>query len=406
MSMAATQLLWSAIAAAYVGISRWLVRKRGGACETAFAVLNVVVVFLFFIWDPAQPALAFETMALYLAIVIIQYWALDLHIRRGGFFTHAAFFLPILILIIFRIPRVHSLFVLTGISYLAFRTSYLVVEVRNGTVEKPGLWRYLGFAFFAPTLSVGPISPYRLHHQAFADSERPVIPVRRALLRVIIGLVKYRFLGRLCVELTYFPMLATGQEHHPLDVLIAAVAYLIYLYLNFSGFCDIAIGGAGLIGIPVAENFDHPFAARNIKEFWNRWHITLSHYLRDVVFSPMSKALVRLLGPAHLNLAITISVLTVFVLIGAWHGLGWNFVAFGLAHGLAVVANQYYTLGLKRWLRKDQFAAYNRSGVIRAVAVVLTFCYAAAALFLFLGSTIAAKTVAAAFGVLPGGGAN
>ena len=74
-------------------------------------------------------------------------------------------------------------------------------------------------------------------------------------------------------------------------------AYYIYLYLNFSGFCDVVIGASALIGITIDENFDNPFRARNVNDFWTRWHITLSTYLRDMVFTPLSKMLIRLTGP-------------------------------------------------------------------------------------------------------------
>lgn len=395
---APTILLGMAVAAVYVALCRWLVKKQGRLREITFALLNIGIVFYFFFWDSAHPMVSVKTMGVYLLIVLGQYLVLDHFPDRPGWISWIGFLLPIGILVVFRMQPMHSLFKLTGLSYLAFRTSYLVLEVRNGIAKKPNVWEYFGFAFFAPTLSVGPISPYSLHRQAFAGSGRSEIPVGRALLRVIVGMVKYRFLGAICDQLTYFPMLATGQVHHRIDVVIAAVAYYLYLYCNFSGFCDIAIGGAGLMGISVAENFDNPFAARNIKDYWNRWHITLSHYMRDVVFSPLSKALVRLLGPARINHAVAISVFVVFLLIGVWHGVGWKYAAFGMAHGLALVVNLYYTLMLKRWLGKDMFAAYNRNPLIRAVAVALTFSYVTAALFIFHGNTEVIQTVRAIFG--------
>jgi len=138
-----------------------------------------------------------------------------------------------------------------------------------------------------------------------------------------------------------------------------------------------------LIGIPVPENFDNPFAARNVRDFWNRWHITLSHNMRDVVFAPLSKFFARLFGPAHVNHAIALTIVVVFLLIGIWHGVGWNFAAYGAAHALGVVVNHYYTIGLEavagaRWVQGLQ-----RESWIRALAVMLTFCYCAASLILF-----------------------
>jgi D-alanyl-lipoteichoic acid acyltransferase DltB (MBOAT superfamily) len=147
-----------------------------------------------------------------------------------------------------------------------------------------------------------------------------------------------------------------------------------------------AIGAAGLIGIPVPENFQDPFSARNLREFWNRWHITLSQYMRDVVFSPLSKYLARLMGPSQVNQAVAVTILVVFLLIGIWHGTGWNYAAFGLLQGVGVITTHYYTLGLKRWLGRDGFKAYNANPWIRAIGIVITFCFFSATLFFFANS--------------------
>jgi D-alanyl-lipoteichoic acid acyltransferase DltB (MBOAT superfamily) len=144
-----------------------------------------------------------------------------------------------------------------------------------------------------------------------------------------------------------------------------------------------AIGAAGLIGIPVPENFENPFAARNVKDFWNRWHITLSIWMRDVVFSPLSKFLVGKFGIRRADHAIALAIAIVFLLVGIWHGAGWNFVAYGAAHALGVVANHYYTIFLKTKLGREGFKAYNENQWIRGVAIVLTFCYCAASLIFF-----------------------
>jgi len=174
------------------------------------------------------------------------------------------------------------------------------------------------------------------------------------------------------------------DHYHPwIDLPVAILFYYLYLYVNFSGFCDMAIGTAGLIGIPVPENFNSPFAARNVKDFWNRWHITLSQYMRDVVFSPLSKYLVRLTGVAYADHAIALTIVIVFLLVGIWHGAGWNFAAYGAAHALGVVTNHYYTIALKKRLGRDGFKAYNANPWIHAVAVMLTFCYCATSLILF-----------------------
>jgi D-alanyl-lipoteichoic acid acyltransferase DltB (MBOAT superfamily) len=413
---------------AYILLGRWLVGTRMRWQGAAFGLLNVSAVYVFFFWNrDARFTILFNLLFVaYLALVSLQYVAMRRWSQRPGSLPWLAFLAPIGILAVIRYtpigplsalfsPAIYGVlqrhpeftlsWIFTGISYLAFRTSYLVLEVRNGVVPRPGFWEYLGFAFFAPTLSVGPISPYSQHHRAFAETGRPhpgevglpigrpEISVGTALLRVLTGAVKFRFFGPLLNQLTYSGLLLDGHPHRWVDLPIAAVAYYLYLYCNFSGFCDIAIGCAGLMGVPVAENFANPFAARNLRDFWNRWHITLSQYMRDVVFSPLSKILVRLIGAHRANHAIALAIFVVFLLVGVWHGVGWNYAAYGGAHALGVATDFYYTLALKRRLGRDRFVAYERNPVIRAAAVSLTFLYVTATLFLFANDFRSMKTI-------------
>ena len=366
-------------------VMRWL---RGGAREFAFAALNLAGLYLFF-FSGKDHRLA-PTFAAYLGLVGLQFAMLRLFAQRRGGLPWLAFFTPLLALVLVRyLPT--SLYagghfpygpLFVGISYLAFRASHLVLEVRNGVARVPDFCEYVGFCFFVPTISVGPINPYSNHRRGF-DANAPSIPAGRAALRILVGLVKFKFLGSVCFQLTYANLLLDDHYHPWTDLPVAMVFYYLFLYLNFSGFCDAAIGVAGLIGIPVAENFQTPFAARNVKDFWNRWHITLSQYMRDVVFSPLSKFLVRFTGPAHANQAVALAIVVVFLLVGIWHGVGWNFVAYGAVHALGVAANHYYTLGLKKRLGREGFKAYNENPWIHAVAVVSTFCFCVASLFIF-----------------------
>lgn len=379
---------------AYIVAGRMVMRRlAGGGRELAFAVLNVAGVFAFLFYGSKEHyALRF---GIYVALIAGLYLTLCLFAEKRGGWPWLAFFAPIAALIIVRyVPG--SVYValgqalgkswrggpnMVGISYLAFRCSRLVLEVRNGVAKKPNFLEYLNFAFFLPTMPVGPINTYANFRRGFDVPY--AVPVGRAALRILVGAVKYQFLGGLCNQLTYSGLLLDSHPHRWIDLPVAVLFFYLYLYCNFSGFCDMAIGAAGLIGIPVPENFDNPFAARNVKDFWNRWHITLSHYMRDMVFSPLSKFLVRLTGPAFADHAIALTIVVVFLLIGIWHGVGWNFAAYGAAHALGVVVNHYYTIGLKKRLGREGFKAYNANPWIRAVAVALTFCYCAASLILF-----------------------
>jgi D-alanyl-lipoteichoic acid acyltransferase DltB (MBOAT superfamily) len=367
-------------------VMKW---SRGVWRDGAFAALNLAAVYFLFFHGGGRRSWAFPA---YLALAAFQYVMLRLFAEKKRGWPWLAFFTPIAALILARyVPRSWTLTgtgflaftpFFIGLSYLAFRSSLLVLEIRNGRVPVPNFLRYLGFCFFVPTMSVGPISPYENHHRAFT-AEPPHLPAGRAWQRILVGFVKYRFVGSVCYQLTYGNLLFDDHYHPWIDLPVAMVFYYLYLYCNFSGFCDVAIGAAGLIGIPVAENFNDPFRARNIKELWNRWHITLSQYMRDVLFAPLSKYLVGLFGAARTNLAIAVAIVVVFLLIGIWHGVGWNYAVFGLAQALGVVAVHYYTVFLKKRLGRDGFKAYNDNRWIRGTATTFTFCYYAATLIFF-----------------------
>jgi len=378
----------------YVVLSRILIRRLSGLKrEGSLVVMNLAAVYGFLFYG--HNSYYTIRFMVYLILVTLQFLMLRLFAERRGGWPWLAFFTPIGALIFFRylpgsfFQEVSSLAGLKfpgipqmiGISYLAFRCSRLVLEVRNGVVKKPNFLEYLNFAFFLPTMPVGPINTYANFRRGF--TERYDVPVGRAALRILVGAVKYQFLGNLCNQLTYSGLLLDDHPHYWLDLPVAMLFYYLYLYLNFSGFCDMAIGAAGLMGIPIPENFDNPFAARNVKDFWNRWHITLSVWMRDVVFSPLSKFFVGKLGIQLADHAIALTITIVFLLVGIWHGCGWNFAAYGAVHALGVVTNHYYTIFLKKRLGREKFKAYNENRWIRAAAVALTFCYCGASLIFF-----------------------
>jgi D-alanyl-lipoteichoic acid acyltransferase DltB (MBOAT superfamily) len=405
---------------AYILIQRWVLGAAGRWKDGAFAVVNLLAVYLLYY----SGGLGWHGWLFYIALVILQYLPFRWWGERTDAWGWVAFLTPILILAIRLlvpldawilahvlpgwladrvVPRLQAKLAedpaykigagTIGLSYLCFRTSYLVLEVRNRVVPRPGFWAYLGFALFAPTLSVGPISPYSEHRRGFSRADRPEIPVGRALLRILVGLVKLRFLASILNQLTYAGLLFDGVPHRWADLAIAAGAYYLFLYCNFSGYCDVAIGIAGLMGIPVAENFDWPFGARNLKEFWNRWHITLSHYMRDVVFTPLAKGLTQIFGPAAASHAVVLPIIVVFLLIGIWHGVTWPYAVFGLIQALGLILNHYYSLVLKKRLGRARLADYNRSRAVRAAAVALTNVYFGASLFFFANDSGQIRTI-------------
>lgn len=272
-----------------------------------------------------------------------------------------------------------------GISYMSFRLTHMVYEIRNGTAAWPTFWEFLSFAFFVPTFSIGPINPFSRFQQSLASSV-PVTKAFQAVLRILVGAAKYLVLANVVNQLSYRGLLLDRHPHSDIDLIVAVFAFTLFLYFNFSGFCDMAIGISALLGISVMENFNDPFFARNIQEFWNRWHITLSTWIRDLMFTPLSKALIRRFGPRSANHAIAFSIFAVFIVLGVWHGVGWNFVLFGMWHGIGLAVCHYYTVFLKRRLGKQGYARYLENRWIEAAGVFTTIVFFSCGLFLLANS--------------------
>lgn len=378
---------------AYLGAARiFLSLKPSDSWRLAlFATTNLALIWIVCSQTTGRRR-ATIFLLIYIGLVAIDYVGLKLFAKRKDWMPWIAFFLPIIALVLIKyIPVIApTLFAglgilktieFVGISYMSLRLSYLVLEVRNGNVQMPGFSEYLGFAFFVPTFVVGPINPYSVHHRSVSALDREVTPISRSLLRIVVGVTKYQVLAPLFNQLSYSGLLLDSHAHPPIDLMVAAASYYLYLYCNFAGFCDMAIGVAGLLGIHVRENFQNPLLARNMRDFWNRWHITLSTYMRDVVFNPLSKFLVSR-GRIPANHAIPIAILVVFLLVGIWHGVGWNYVAFGAMHAVGVIANHYYTILLKRRGRAS-FQRYNESRLVHVVSISLTFIFVSASFFLF-----------------------
>jgi membrane protein involved in D-alanine export len=363
---------------------------------------------LYFWQLKAQLQVAIPVFLLYLLILLTHYFLTRKYAYRAGWVPWLAFLFPIVAMLAikylpgvdepFRDPlnflgQQHIAGFFIGISYVAFRLSYMVLEIRNGVVPMPDLWEHLSFGLFVPTLSVGPISRYSVFRQSLQAPDRKQTPLGESFRRILLGVTKYLLLATMIEQLSYQGLLFDGHLHPFIDLPVAAVAFYVYLYLNFSGYCDMAIGAAGLLGIQVEENFDHPFTARNVPEFWNRWHMTLSTYMRDTVFTPLSQALIRKFGPRFAPHAVAIAIFVVFLAIGAWHGLYWNFLIMGAIYGVGVVSAHYYTLWLQKRLGKVGYAAYRRNPFIKAAAISATFLYTSFALFFFANSLADARAI-------------
>ena len=225
-----------------------------------------------------------------------------------------------------------------GFSFLGFELIHYAIECRRGRVPEASLIDLGAFAFYFPCRIAGPIKRYPAFMKDVAIAENSPRNVYSGVVRVLIGIFK-KFVLADVLALTASEVLYAAT---PLHVWKVTLAYSLQIYLDFSAYSDMAIGTSRILGIAVPENFDWPYLSPNIQEFWKRWHMTLSGWARDYVFTPLGRALFKTRLKSWPTLIAALSYLTTFGLIGAWHGLGPNFLVWGVYHGLLLTGYHIY----------------------------------------------------------------
>jgi D-alanyl-lipoteichoic acid acyltransferase DltB (MBOAT superfamily) len=234
-----------------------------------------------------------------------------------------------------------------GISFFTFEAIAYLIEVRRGDVEPMPLLDFAVYLSFFPKLVSGPITrPSEFTGQLAEPIPADRIQAPEALWRIARGLFKKVVIAAYLGEAIVDGVFSTPGQFSGGEVLVGIYAYTAQIYIDFSAYTDMAIGLALLLGFRLPENFRAPYAATSVHEFWSRWHMTLTRWIRDFVFFPLAKRGSRSLPATARNLML------VMVLVGLWHGAGWTFVVWGGIHGVALVAERSY----RTWRRRRRVA--------------------------------------------------
>jgi D-alanyl-lipoteichoic acid acyltransferase DltB (MBOAT superfamily) len=300
---------------------------------------------------------------------------IGLNLALIGYFKYANFFLKTVNDIVSSDYSLQQIILPLGISFFTFQQIAYLVDAYRGETKEYNLLNYCLFVSFFPQLIAGPI----VHHKEILPQfANPSI---------------YRFNGEnLAVGLTIFSLgffkkviFADGIAIYANPVFSAAtqgtsltffeawagvLAYSLQLYFDFSGYSDMAIGAARLFGIKLPLNFNSPYKAVNIIDFWRRWHITLSRFLREYVYIPLG-------GNRQGEIRRNINLMITMLLGGLWHGAGWTFVLWGGLHGLYLVVNQQWR-SLRQFLGQDlqkssSWSSLSRILMFLAVAIAWVF---------------------------------
>ena len=265
-----------------------------------------------------------------------------------------------------------------GLSFIAFRSLSYVIDVYRGTTKPTrNLLEYLTFVAFFPTLVAGPLvragqllpqfcSPRRLTNE---DGQR-------AIFLIMIGVIKKIAIADFLANNLVDRVFDQPQLYSSLETFLAIYGYALQIYCDFSGYTDIAIGSALLLGFKLPDNFNSPYRARSIVDFWRRWHITLSDWLRDYLFVSFG-------GLRKRRFNLYRNVMLTMLIAGLWHGAAWTFVLWGAWHGLGLSANHLWEAHRRRHRLKPR-----RQWWIRTICVIGTFHFVCLGWVLFRAGNI------------------
>ena len=250
-----------------------------------------------------------------------------------------------------------------GISFFTFQQISYLADCYKGEIETKGFLDYMLSIVYFPKLVEGPLVIYAEWEPELAGAGEKGFDAEkfmRGVCQFVMGMMKKVILAD-----TFGGAVDYGYSNleimHGWDALLIVVFYALQLYFDFSGYCDMALGVSRMFGIELPVNFNSPYQAGNIVEFWKRWHITLNRFFTKYIYIPLGgnrKGRARMYG----------NLLIVFLVCGIWHGAGWNFILWGMLHGVLYVLT-------RMWMNRR--GAFHGRKVPRVISVPLTFCYTA-----------------------------
>jgi alginate O-acetyltransferase complex protein AlgI len=265
-----------------------------------------------------------------------------------------------------------------GLSYYIFQTIGYITDIKRGTIPaETNFYRFTLFTIYFPKLLVGPIERAnhflpQLRRKISFDKEN----ITEGAKRIAWGLFKKLVVADR-IAIYHSAVISSLENQSGGTILFACILYTFQVYADFSGYTDIALGTARMFGFNLMENFKRPLLAKNVSEFWRRWHISLSSWVNDYIFNPI--ALKRRDWGIW---GVFYGVLISFVVIGIWHGAAWNYVLFGLLQATAIIYEVATRRTRKRTSKKIPSLIYN------SVSIILTFSFITFSLIIFQSPTI------------------
>ncbi|VAV92403.1 Probable poly(beta-D-mannuronate) O-acetylase [hydrothermal vent metagenome] len=349
--------------------------------EKAIAWLVVASLFFYGWWNPSYLILIISSMLINYSVgylingafsngrqkKILLILGILFNLSLLGYYKYANFFLETVSQILSTKFEIQQILLPLAISFFTFQQIAFLVDAYKGITKEYKFLHYALFVTFFPQLIAGPI----VHHKEMLPQFMDRINMRFNINNITIGLVifsiglfKKAVLADGIAEYAnpVFSATEIGQQLDFFQSWGGALSYTLQLYFDFSGYSDMAIGSARLFGIKIPLNFHSPYKALNITEFWRRWHITLSRFLRDYVY-------IALGGNRKGKFRRYMNLFATMLLGGLWHGAGWTFVIWGALHGCYLIINHFWHFVVK----KLNLLFLENSRIWRGMSWLLTF---------------------------------
>lgn len=251
--------------------------------------------------------------------------------------------LSILPLLIYKFSSLvgYSIFGFIGISYMTFKCIQYVMEIKDGLIKEVSASNFFYLNLFFPSLISGPIDRSRRFDDdvnKLKIKSEYIELLTSGLQKILIGAV-YKFV----VSQLIYPYMQNYSQGNGIKTIVAYMyLYGFYLFFDFAGYSLMAIGTGNIFGVRLPDNFNKPFISKDIKEFWDRWHISLSYWFRDFVFSRVIRRMIRNKRIKNKLTRASIAFVINMLIMGLWHGLSLNYIIYGLYHGMLLAVTEVY----------------------------------------------------------------
>jgi len=334
-------------------------------------------------WTSTATATEFSPLYLFLICaayqMIVPFAFLRWKSNRNFYFAMVLALLPLTTNKLLPFVAGESVFGFVGISYVTFRAVDVIFSIRDGVVKSLSVGQLFAFLFFFPAVSSGPIDRYRRFGQDWVKKRSRsefLDDLDFAIQRVVRGFL-YKFLIAAQIDQHLrAPLLKAGGFWADFGYMYV---YTFYLFFDFAGYTAFAVGVSRLMGIKSPENFSLPFLARNIKDFWTRWHISLSFWFRDHIYMRFQLAAMKGKWFKSKHTASYLGLFLTFGLMGVWHGLAKHYILYGIYHALLLSGYDWFS----RWNKQAKWWPDGRWW--RVTNILLTFHAIAFGMLLFSG---------------------